>query len=49
MDQIIKLVQWGAAGIWDKSEPLVVINPMGVVDSAGKQRLICNGMYPNLF
>jgi hypothetical protein len=49
MDQIFKFVQWGAAGIWDKPEPPVVINPIGVVDSAGKQRLICNGMYPNLF
>jgi hypothetical protein len=26
-----------------------VIHPMGVVDSAGKDRLIMNGMYLNLF
>jgi hypothetical protein len=49
MDQIFKLVQWGAAGIWDRPEPPVVINPMGIANSAGKQRLICNGRYPNLF
>jgi hypothetical protein len=48
-DQIFKLVQWGPAGIWDRPEPPVVNNPMGIADSAGKQRLICNGRYPNLF
>jgi hypothetical protein len=26
-----------------------MINPMGIADSAGKQRLICNMRYPNLF
>lgn len=41
-DQIFKLVLWGAAGIWNRPEPPVVINPMGIADSVGKQRLICN-------
>jgi hypothetical protein len=48
-DQIQKLVEYGAAGIWDKAEPPVVINPLGVVDSAGKQRMIVNGRVTNAF
>jgi hypothetical protein len=48
-DQIYKLVQWGATWIWVGPEPPVVINPMGIADSAGKQRLIFNMRYPNLF
>jgi hypothetical protein len=38
-----------AAGIWDEEEPPVVIHPMGVVDSAGKDRMIVNGRYLNMF
>lgn len=49
MDQTAKLTEYGAAGIWEGEEEPEVINPMEVVDSAGKDRLICNGMYPNLF
>lgn len=48
-DQIVKLLESGAAGIWDRSEPPVVIHPMGVVDSAGKDRMIANDRYLNLF
>lgn len=48
-DQVEKLVEWGAAGIWEGPEPPEVINPMGVVESAGKLCLICNNMYINLF
>jgi hypothetical protein len=47
-DQIQKLVQYGAAGIWDFEEPPVIIHPMGVVLSAGKERMIVNGRYLNL-
>jgi hypothetical protein len=47
-DQIVKLLEADAAGIWDDEEPPVVINPMGVVDSAGKDRMICNDRYLNL-
>jgi hypothetical protein len=48
--EIEKLVLWEAASIWDyaNGDPQV-INPMGVADSAGKQRLIINGKYVNLF
>jgi hypothetical protein len=35
VDQVGKLMEYGAAGIWTKSELPVVISPMGVVDSAG--------------
>jgi hypothetical protein len=49
LDQVGKLLEYGAAGIWTESEKPVVINPMGVVDSAGKDRLILNGRYVNLF
>jgi hypothetical protein len=48
-DQVFKLIEWGAAGIWIGPEPPEVINPMGVVQSAGKFRLICNMKYSNLF
>lgn len=48
-DQTVKLLEYGAAGIWTETEYPTVINPMGVVDSAGKDRLICNMKYPNLF
>jgi hypothetical protein len=49
-EEVEKLVIWGAASIWDYSdgEP-IVINPMGVADSTGKQRVICNGKYVNIF
>jgi hypothetical protein len=46
---VIKLIETDSAGIWKEEEPPVVINPMGVADSAGKDRLICNMKYPNLF
>jgi hypothetical protein len=49
IDQVEKLMEYGAAGIWTDSEEPVVISPMGVVDSAGKDRLIWNGRYVNLF
>jgi hypothetical protein len=48
-DQIVKLLEADAAGIWDRAEPPVVIHPMGVVDSAGKDRMIANDGYLNLF
>jgi hypothetical protein len=48
-DQTAKLVEYGAAGIWSEKEEPIVINPMGIADSAGKDRLICNARYPNLF
>jgi hypothetical protein len=48
-DQIVKLMEYGTAGIWAEKEESVVINSMGVVKSAGKDRLICNDMYLNLF
>jgi hypothetical protein len=48
--EIIKLVLWGATSIWrDEDGEPVVINPLGVAESAGKQRLICNARYINLF
>jgi hypothetical protein len=34
VDQVGKLMEYGAAGIWTEKEKPVVINPMGVVDSA---------------
>jgi hypothetical protein len=49
VDQVKKLIEYGAAGIWAKGEKPIVINPMGVVDSAGKNRLTLNGKYINLF
>jgi hypothetical protein len=48
-EQIFKLVQTGAAGIWDRPELPVIIHPMEVVDSAGKDRMIVNGRCLNLF
>jgi hypothetical protein len=48
-DQIQKLVQYGAVGIWTEKEPPLIVNPMGVVVSGGKERLICNDRYINLF
>jgi hypothetical protein len=48
-EQVAKLVETDAAGIWEEADPPKVINPMGVADSAGKDRLICNMKYPNLF
>jgi hypothetical protein len=48
MDQVIKLLEYEAVGIWTEQEEPVVINQMGVVDSAGKDRLILNGRYINL-
>jgi hypothetical protein len=48
-EQIVKLLEADAACIWDRPEPPVVIHPMGVVDSAGKDRMIVNGRYLNLF
>ena len=40
----------GAVGIWPEGgEPPEVISPMGVVESAGKERLICNDRYVNAF
>lgn len=48
--EIEKLVVWGAASIWeDPKEGPVVISPLRVADSAGKQRLIINEKYVNLF
>jgi hypothetical protein len=48
--EIIKLVLWGATSIWrDEDGEPVVINPLGVAESAGKLRLICNVRYINLF
>jgi hypothetical protein len=47
-DQVKKMVEWGAVGIWEGPGLPVVINSLGVVESAGKQRAICNAMYPNL-
>jgi hypothetical protein len=48
-EQIVKLLEADAAGIWDRPEPPVVIHPMGVVDSAGEDRMIANDRYLNLF
>jgi hypothetical protein len=36
-------------GIWDKPEPPMIIHPLGVVDSAGKDTKIVNARYLNLF
>jgi hypothetical protein len=47
--QIFKLVEADATGIWQGPEPPIIIHPMGVVDSAGKDRMIVNGRYLNLF
>jgi hypothetical protein len=49
LEQIVKLMEADAAGIWDEEEPPVIIHPMDVVDSAGKDRMIVNGRYLNLF
>jgi hypothetical protein len=48
-DQTAKVVKYGAAGIWAEEEYQTVINPMGVANSVGKDRLICNIKYVNLF
>jgi hypothetical protein len=48
-EQIFKLVQVGAAGIWEFPDPPIIIHPMGVVDSAGKDRMIVNARCLNLF
>jgi hypothetical protein len=48
-DQVVKLVEAGAAGIWSDREEPEIIHPMGVADSAGRDRLILNGRYLNLF
>jgi hypothetical protein len=49
-DEIEKLVIWGAASIWkNPDEDPEVMSPLGVADSAGKQRLIINEKYVNLF
>jgi hypothetical protein len=47
--EVRKLVLWTAASIIYDPEEALVINPMGVVESAGKFRLICNARYINLF
>jgi hypothetical protein len=47
--ELVKLVLWGAASIWLDWEEGPVVNPLGVVESAGKFRLICNARYLNLF
>jgi hypothetical protein len=47
--QIVNLLEADAAGIWDEPELPIIIHPMGVVDSAGKDRMIVNGRYLNLF
>lgn len=40
----------GAVGLWpEDAEPPVIVHPMGVVESAGKERLICNDRYLNIF
>jgi hypothetical protein len=43
------LVESGATAIWTRPELPMIIHPMGVVDSAGKDRMILNGRYLNLF
>ncbi|GAQ90096.1 hypothetical protein KFL_005990025 [Klebsormidium nitens] len=48
--EIRKNLKSGAIGIWPPdAEPPEVISPMGVVESAGKERLICNNRYVNVF
>jgi hypothetical protein len=48
--ELRKLVIWGVASIWNYEDgKSVVINPLGVAESAGKLRLICNARYINLF
>lgn len=48
--EIRKNLKSGAVGIWPlEGEPPEVISPMGVVESAGKERLICNDRYVNAF
>ncbi|GAQ87420.1 reverse transcriptase [Klebsormidium nitens] len=48
--EIRKNLKSGAVGIWPPdAEPPEVISPMGVVESAGKERLICNDRYVNAF
>lgn len=45
-----KNLESGAVGVWPESgEPPEIIHPMGVVESAGKERLICNDRYLNIF
>lgn len=48
-EQIVKLLEADAAGIWDRPEAPVLIHPMGVVDLAGKDRMIANDRYLNMF
>jgi hypothetical protein len=48
-EQAFKLVEAGAVGIWDRPELPMIIHPMGVVDSAGKDMMIVNARYLNLF
>jgi hypothetical protein len=48
--ELRKLIIWGAASIWrDEDGEPVVINPLGVAESASKHRLICNARYLNMF
>lgn len=48
--EIRKNLKSGAVGVWLKEwGPPEVISPMGVVESAGKLRLICNDRYLNMF
>lgn len=45
-----KNLESGAVEVWlENGEPPEIIHPMGVVESAGKQRLICNDRYLNIF
>jgi hypothetical protein len=48
-EQIVKLIESGAGGIWKGPEPPVVISPMGVVEYAGKDSMVINERYVNLF
>lgn len=48
--EIRKNLKSGAVAIWPQGKELPeVISPMGVVESAGKERLICNDRYLNAF
>lgn len=45
-----KNLESGAVGVWPEGgDPPEIIHPMGVVESAGKKRLICNDRYLNVF
>lgn len=49
-EAVNKLLLWSAASETPPGTPQpVVINPLGVADPTGKERLICNSCYPNLF